>query len=91
VGTKIAIKRDTEKKVTVYEMAIPRTELALFDPDRGSCRFGFIVCNNEKLGLQGGLQWSEAAGVFDYWYSAGSFGPSWLSQLPCQTFFAIEK
>jgi len=90
-GAKIVIRRDEAGKVTVYEMSIPRRELQMFDPGRERCRFGFILVNNEKLGLQGGLEWSEAAGVFDHWYSSGSFGPSWMSQLPCQTFFGIEK
>ena len=90
-GAKIVIKRDEQKKITVYELSIPRAELALFDPAKGRCRFGFVLCNNEKLGLQGGLQWSEAAGVFDHWLSSGSFAPSWTSMLPCQTFFGIEK
>lgn len=90
-GAKIVIKRDEPAKITTYEMSIPRKELALFNPDDGRLRFGFILCNNEKLGLQGGLQWSEACGVFDHWLSAGSFAPSWCSMLPCQTFFGIEK
>jgi len=90
-GSAIVIRRDEAAKVTVYEMAIPRSELQMFDPHAGRCRFGFILANDEQLGRQGGLEWSEAAGVFDYWYSAGSFGPSWVSQLPCQTFFGIER
>ena len=90
-GAKIVIKRDEDRKLTTYEMAIPRRELALFDPSQGRCRFGFILCNNEKLGREGGLQWSEAAGVFDHWYATGSFAPSWCPMLPCQTFFGIEK
>ena len=90
-GAKIAIKRDEAKKLSIYEMAIPRRELALFDPASGRCRFGFILANNEKAGPQGELQWADAAGVFDYWRSAGSFSPSWMQVLPCQTYFGIEK
>ncbi|HUU11036.1 MAG TPA: hypothetical protein VM431_10925 [Phycisphaerae bacterium] len=89
-GATIKIRRDEAAKVTVYEMAIPRRELAMFDPAKGRCRFGFVLGNDEKLGLGGGLEWSAAAGVFDHWYASGSFGPSWVSQLPCQTFFGIE-
>ena len=90
-GARIVIKRDEARKLSIYEMAIPRSELKLFDPAKGSCRFGFILCNNEGLGISGGLQWSEAAGVFDHWAGAGSFTPTWMSQLACQTFFGIDR
>lgn len=85
-GAAIVIRRDEERKLTVYEMAIPRQELALFDPAKGMCRFRFLVCNNEGLGE---LNWSEAVGVFDYWRNLGSFAPPWMQRLPCQTPFGI--
>ncbi|MCY3020710.1 MAG: hypothetical protein NTW87_16965 [Planctomycetota bacterium] len=90
-GAQIVIKRDETAKLTVYEIAIPRRELALFDPGKERLRFGFMIANSEGAGPQGALQWSDAAGVFDHWRAAGSFSPSWMQVLPCQTFFGVEK
>ena len=90
-GAHIEIKRDGAAKLTVYEMSIPRTELTLFNPAAGRCRFGFMLSNDENLGQGGALQWSETAGVFDHWRASGSFGPSWQQVLPCQTFFSIVR
>ena len=47
-----------------------------------------MLGNDEGLGE---LNWSEAAGVYDYWRNLGSFAPTWMQRLPCQTFFGIEK
>lgn len=85
---RIRIVRDEERKLTVYELAIPRTELRLFDPSADHFRFGFILCNDERLGE---LNWSETAGVFDFWRNMGSFAPTWMQRLPCQTWFGIER
>ena len=87
-GSQCQIKRDEQRKVTTYELAIPRAELKLFDPAAGTCRFGFLLANNEGLGE---LTWSEAAGVFDHWRNSGSFAPTYSWQLACQTPFGIEK
>ena len=89
-GGKVKITRDESQKLSLYEIAIPRRELTLFDPRSGRCRFGFILYNSEQT-AGGFLAWSDAAGVFDYWQSAGSFPPSWTGRLPCQTFFGIEQ
>ena len=86
----IKITRDDANKVTLYEIAIPRRQLVLFNPDSGQCRFGFILYNR-KLGNGGELSWSDVAGVFDYWQTPGSFPPTWRDHLACQTFFGIEK
>jgi len=86
-GAQVRIERDEAAQLTVYEMSIPRTELKLFDPEAGRLRFGFNLVSNE-VGWP--LQWASAAGVFDYWIGSGSFSPSWVSLLPCQTFFGIE-
>lgn len=83
----VRIERDETAQLTVYEVAIPRNELQLFDPAAGRLRFGFLLASNE-IGWP--LQWASAAGVFDYWIGSGSFSPSWMSVLPCQTFFGIE-
>ena len=88
-GAEIVIKRDEENKTTVYEIAIPRDELDLFCEKEEILRFGFILVNNEGAGIGGKLQWSEAAGVFDYWLNLGSYAPTWDQNLPCQTFFGI--
>lgn len=90
-GAKIKITRDEAKKETIYEMAIPRAEIPLFHPEDKRLRFGFILYNDEKLGTNNGLSWSETAGVFDYWKTYGSFPPSWTLTLPCQTFFGIQS
>jgi hypothetical protein len=89
-GAKVKITRDESQKLTVYEIAIPRHELTLFDPGAGRCRFGFILYNSEQA-AGGSLNWSDAGGVFDYWRSSGSFPPTWNQRLPCQTFFGIEQ
>jgi len=88
-NAKVKISRDEAKKLTIYEMAIPRKELKLFDPAKGRFRFGFQLCNNERL-ANGQLTWAEAAGVFDYWRNMGSYAPTWLQRIACQTFFGIE-
>jgi hypothetical protein len=89
-GGKVKITRDESQKLTIYEIAIPRRELALFDPQAGRCRFGFILYNCEQA-AGGSMNWSDAAGVFDYWRSSGSYPPTWIQALPCQTFFGIER
>jgi hypothetical protein len=88
-GGKIKITRDQSQRLTIYEIAIPRCQLTLFDPLAGRCRFGFILYNSEQE-AGGSMNWSDAAGVFDYWQSSGSFPPTWTQRLPCQTFFGIE-
>jgi hypothetical protein len=89
-GGIVKITRDETNKLTLYEIAIPRGQLALFDPDAGQCRFGFILYNSNQV-AGGALAWSNFAGVFDYWQSPGSFPPTWKDHLACQTFFGIEK
>ena len=42
-NAKIKITRDEDKKLTLYEIVIPRTELKLFDPEKGRCRFSFLL------------------------------------------------
>jgi hypothetical protein len=90
-GGKIKITRDEATKLTLYEIAIPRTEMKLFNPTAGKCRFAFRLYNNEHLGSSNCLGWAESAGVFDYWRSMGSMPPTWMQALPCQTEFGIEK
>jgi hypothetical protein len=88
---KIKITRNEDAKLTLYEIAIPRTELKLFNPTAGKCRFAFRLFNNERLGSGNCLGWAESAGVFDYWRNMGSMPPTWNQALPCQTEFGIEK
>lgn len=87
-GAQIKITRNEEKQLTLYEIAIPRSELKLFDPSKGVFRFSFLVANNEGLGE---MNWAEAAGVFDFWRNMGSFAPTWMQRLPAETFFGVEK
>jgi hypothetical protein len=89
-GGKIKIVRDEARKLTIYEMAIPRQELALFDPAKGRCRFGFMLYNSEGVGIGGALNWSDAAGVFDFWRENGSFAPTWSQHTAMQTYFSIR-
>ncbi len=65
----------------LWEIAIPRAEVAMFDPQRGAVRLGLIV---------GGRNWSDTAGVFDYWRCSGSFQPAWDFRTPAQTYFGID-
>jgi hypothetical protein len=88
-GGIIKITRDEDTKLTLYEVAIPRRQIALFDPNTGQCRFGFNLYNGDLPG-SGALSWSRAANVFDYWQTPGSFPPTWISHLACQTFFGIQ-
>ncbi|MEI6519130.1 MAG: hypothetical protein WCO98_03705 [bacterium] len=88
---KIKITRNEDAKLTLYEIAIPRTELKLFNPTAGKCRFAFRLYNSEHLGSSNCLSWAESAGVFDYWRNMGSMPPTWMQALPCQTEFGIEK
>jgi hypothetical protein len=89
-GALVKITRDEAKKLTLYEIAIPRRQLALFDPTTGRCRFGFILYTSKEI-AGGALPWSDVAGVFDYWQSNGSFPPTWKFHTACQTFFGIER
>jgi len=89
-GGKVKIVRHEATRQTIYEMSIPRSELQGFDPAAGRCRFGFILYNDERLGEGNGLNWSDAAGVFDHWRNFGSFPPTWMQRTACQTFFGIE-
>ena len=88
-GGLILISRDDISKLTLYEIKIPRRQLALFNPDAGYCRFGFVLYSSELP--TGSLNWSDIAGVFDYWKTPGSFPPTWRSHRACQTFFGIQK
>jgi hypothetical protein len=88
-GALLKITRDEAKKLTLYEIAIPRRQLALFDPTTGRCRFGFILYTSKEI-AGGALPWSDVAGVFDYWQSNGSFPPTWKFHTACQTFFGIQ-
>lgn len=90
-GAKIKITRNEDKKLTIYELSIPRSELKLFDPTAGKLRFGFVLNNDEGINRNNGLNWGEAAGVFDYWRNPGSYPPHWLPRVACQTTFGIEK
>lgn len=89
-GSTVRITRDDANQLTLYEIAIPRRQLALFDPAASQCRFGFILYNGDRV-AGGALPWSDVAGVFDYWQSPGSFPPTWKDNLACQTFFGIER
>ena len=90
-GATIKITRDEPHKLTLYEIAIPRSELKLFDPAAGRCRFGVVLNNDEGINRNIGLNWSEAAGVFDYWRDNGSYPPNWLQRVACQSFYGIEQ
>jgi hypothetical protein len=89
-GGTVKITRDEADKLTLYEISIPRRQLALFDPGSGECRFGFVLHSSE-LTPPIALAWSDFAGVFDYWQTNGSFPPTWKDHLACQTFFGIEQ
>ena len=90
-NAKIKITRNEDTKLTLYEMAIPRTELTLFDPEKGRCRFGFLLHYSGQEKGSTGLSWSDAAGVFDHWTNSGSFPPLYMQHTACETFFGLEK
>ena len=90
-NARIKITRNEDTKLTLYEIAIPRSELKLFDPEKGRCRFGFIAYPSDRAKGGGGLSWCDAAGVFDHWQNMGSFLPTFGTHTACETFFGIEK
>ena len=90
-NAKIKITRYEANKLTLYEMSIPRTELKLFDPEKGRCRFSFLLYPGGRNKFTSGLNWGDFAGVFDYWKDSGSFIPVYMTTTPCETFFGIEK
>lgn len=64
-----------------YEVAIPRSEIKMFDENLAELRFDFM--------LNGKFQWAVSAGVFDFWKSNGSYSPSWTVTRPCQDYWGI--
>jgi len=82
-GAVAAIARDAEKKVTIYEAAIPMAALAPLRAERGrTFRFSFRIGDGDGPPLE----WSRVAGVPDYLAGPGSFLPiSGTEGLPCQT------
>ncbi len=89
-GAKIRIDRIGE--TSLYEISLPRAELALLKPEEQSqIRFGFVLSNDEGVGTAGRLQWSQAAGVFDYWFNNGSYQPTWESFWAAQTRWGLGK
>ncbi len=76
-GAKVKITDDC------YEIAIPRSELKLFNPEQGQFRFDFM--------LNGKFQWAASVGVFDFWKSNGTYSPSWTTTKPAQDFWGIEQ
>jgi len=77
---------------TFYEMSIPRAELSLLSPEtQSTIRFGFVLSNDEGVGAAGRLQWSQAAGVFDFWFNNGSYQPTWESFWAAQTRWGLGK
>jgi hypothetical protein len=86
---------------TIYETAIPRSEMPLFDPSKmNACRFNFVIINLEwasmiwcdrKGDMEPNMQYSRGYGVFDHWNKfMSSYGPSWDPFSPAQTRYAIE-
>lgn len=89
-GSRISITRTGD--VSLYEISIPRTELALFKPERQPrIRFGFLVANSAKAGNGGLLEWSRAAGVWDYWENSGSYQPTWQTLTAAQTAWGFGR
>ena len=84
----VRIGRDEAAQVTTYEAAIPRAYLQRFQPLMRTMRFGFVYFNDEQLPP---LEWSRACGVFDYLNNNGSYLPTWMNFLPCQTPWRIEQ
>jgi hypothetical protein len=86
-GAVAAIARDAEKKVTIYEAAIPLAALAPLRAERGrTFRFSFRIGDGANLPLE----WSRVAGVPDYLAGPGSFLPiSSAEDLPCQTLWTL--
>jgi len=86
-GSKLTITRDGD--LSLYEISLPRTELPQLKPEeKAEIRFGFMVANDEGLGH---LEWSRAAGVFDYWLNNGSYQPTWDSIWAAQTRWGLGR
>lgn len=79
-GSRINITRAGD--LTLYEIAIPRSEIALFKPEsQPQIRFAFLVSDDAHAGNATTLQWAKAAGVWDYWENQGTFQPTWESSI----------
>lgn len=87
-GAKVKITRNEDAKLTLYEVAVPLAEIGKPGGLDENFRFGFVQRNNEGLGA---LEYSKAAGVFDYWIGGDSFLPTWENMHACTTWLGIEK
>ncbi|MCX5653399.1 MAG: hypothetical protein NTY65_01940 [Planctomycetota bacterium] len=87
-GAQADISRDEEKKVTIFEAAVPLSALAPLRGERGrTLRFGFRIGDGQRPPLE----WARAAAVPDFLAGPGSFLPiSYAEGLPCQTVWTIS-
>jgi hypothetical protein len=87
-GAQADISRDEEKKVTVFEAAVPLSALAPLRGERGrTLRFGFRIGDDRRPPLE----WSRASAVPDFLAGPGSYLPiSYAEGLPCQTLWTMS-
>ena len=87
-GAQADIARDEEKKVTIFEAAVPLSALAPLRGERGrTLRFGFRIGDGDRPPLE----WSRAAAVPDFLAGPGSYLPiSYAEGLPCQTVWTMS-
>lgn len=95
-GARIEIVRDEREGVTNYEVAIPLSEIADFNPSARAAtgkefdsptRFSWILHNDEG----DALQWSESNHVFDWWNNTSSFLPSQRFSFAAQSLIGFSK
>ncbi len=89
-GGIIKITRNRARHQTLYEIAIPRSQMTLFKPALKRFRFGLILYNSEHA-AGGSMNYSTLAGVFRHWRSNGSFPPTWTQRLPCEAFWGVSR
>lgn len=61
---KLVVKRDEEKKITIYQMSLPWSELAPVLPLRNEAMsFSLLVNDNNGEGRRGWLEWGSGIGL----------------------------
>jgi len=87
-GAKINITRDEANKITLYQVAVPLSEIGLNKGVKEPFRLGYVQSNDEGFGL---LEYSVAAGGFDYRVCGDSFNPTWANLHALSTWIGFDS
>ncbi|UUZ80239.1 hypothetical protein LJK88_35705 [Paenibacillus sp. P26] len=61
-NAQLTVKRDETVKDTIYELALPWSELKPILPDDGLLSFSFLVNDNDGQGRKGWIEWGSGIG-----------------------------